>query len=125
MEGYNVTIKESSREFTARERLMLKDKSNAIRLDTEITADTPMVIQPEAYAILSVHNEMSDNVDYENYMVIDKAGNKYVTGSASFWNSFKSIWDEMKEEGEDYSIEVYKMESKNYKGKQFITCSIV
>lgn len=125
MEGYSVIIKESSREFTPRERLMLKDKSNAIRLDAEITADTPMVIQPEAYAILSIHNEMSDNVDYENYMVIDKAGNKYVTGSASFWNSFKSIWDEMKEEGEDYSIEVYKMESKNYKGKQFITCSIV
>ena len=124
MEGYKVTIKEVSKELTARERIMLKDTSNAVKLD-EATKEAPLVITPAAYAILSIHNEKSDNVDYENYLIMDTDGHKYVTGSPSFWTSFKEIWDEMESENEEYSIEVYKMDSKNYKGKQFLTCSIV
>ena len=125
MEGYKVSIKEVSKELTARERIMLKDTTNAIKLDTATTNDTPLVITIDAYAVLNIHNEKSDNVDYENYVIIDKAGNKYVTGSASFWASFNEIMDEMQGEDEDVTIQVYKMDSKNYKGKQFLTCSIV
>ena len=125
MEGYKVSIKEVSKELTARERIMLKDTSNAIKLDQATSSDEPLVITPVAFAILEIHNEKSDNVNYENYIIMDASGNKYVTGSPSFWNSFIEIWDEMEDEPEEYSIEVYKMESKNYKGKQFLTCSIV
>lgn len=124
MEGYKVSIKESSKELTAKERIMMKDTSNAVKLD-EATKDGHLLITPAAYVILSIHNEKSDNVDYENYLILDKSGNKYVTGSPSFWASFMDIWDEMAEETEEYSIEVYKLDSKNYKGKQFLTCSIV
>lgn len=124
MEGYKVSIKEVSKELTARERIMLKDTSNAIKLDVACS-ETHLVISPVAYAILAIHNEKSDNKDYENYLIIDADGNKYVTGSPSFWASFKEIWDEMETENEEYSIEVYKMDSKNYKGKQFLTCSMV
>lgn len=125
MEGYTVTIKETSKDLTARERLMMKDRSNATPLDSAVTLETPLVIVPDSYAVLSIHNESSDNPDYEKYMIVDKAGNKYITGSVNFWNSFKSIWDEMSKEDEDFQIEVYKLESKNYKGKQFLTCSII
>ena len=125
MEGYTVTIKETSKDLTARERLMMKDRSNAIPLDSAVTVETPIVINPESYAILSIHNDLSDNPDYEKYMIVDSAGNKYITGSVNFWNAFKSIWDEMIKENEPFSIEVYKLESKNYKGKQFLTCSII
>lgn len=125
MEGYNVTIKESSKVITARERVMLKDTGNAIKLDEACTADSPLILEPDYYAILDIHNEKSDNVDYQNYVVVDKSGTKYVTGSPSFWNSFKQICDEMEAEEEPYSIQVYKMESKNYKGKMFLTCSMV
>lgn len=124
MEGYKVSIREVSRELTARERIMVKDTSNAIKLD-EATKEAPLVITPIAYAILAIHNEKSDNVDYENYLIMDADGHKYVTGSPSFWASFKEIWDEMESENEEYSIEIYKVDSKNYKGKQFLTCSIV
>lgn len=125
MVGYSVTIKESSKELTARERIMLKDTTNAIKLDEVAGGDTPFVMTPAAYAILAVHNEKAqDGKDYEQYIILTEDGTKYVTGSSSFWNSFISIWQEM--EGEDaYSIEVYKRDSKNYKGKQFLTCSIV
>lgn len=125
MEGYTVTIKETSKDLTARERLMMKDRSNATPLDSAVTVDTPLVIIPDSYAVLSIHNESSDNPDYEKYMIVDKNGQKYITGSVNFWNSFKSIWDEMSKENEEFQIEVYKLESKNYKGKQFLTCSII
>ena len=125
MEGYKVSISEVSKELTARERIMLKDTSNAVKLDEAANGDTPLVITPAAYAVLDIHNEKSDNVDYKNYIIMDASGTKYVTGSPSFWNSFIEIWEEMENEPEEYSIEVYKMDSKNYKGKQFLTCSIV
>ena len=124
MEGYKVTIKETSKELTARERIMLKDTTNAIKLD-EACSEDHFIITPVAYAVLGIHNEKSDNIDYENYIIVDDAGNKYVTGSASFWSAFSEIWEEMAEEDEAYQIAVYKVESKNYKGKHFITCSIV
>lgn len=125
MTGYNVTIKEVSKELTARERIMLKDTTNAIKLDEAANGGDPLVITPAAFAVLSIHNEKSDNVDYENYIVMDTNGNKFVTGSPSFWASFMEIWEEMMGEDEEYSIEVYKRDSKNYKGKQFLTCSII
>lgn len=123
--NYSVEIKEVSRDITARERIKLKDTTNAVKLDEAVSGETPLVLAPAAYAVLSIHNEKSDNVDYENYVIIDKDGNKYVTGSPSFWSAFREIWDEMQNETEEYSIEVYKMDSKNYKGKQFLTCSII
>lgn len=124
MEGYKVTIVETSKELTARERLMVKDTTNAGSLD-ELTQTSPLVIAVDSYAVLEVHNEHSDNTDYTKYLITDKNGNKYVTGSESFWTSFKEIYDEMKDTGEEYEIEIYRMESKNYKGKSFITCSVV
>lgn len=125
MEGYSTAIREVSKELTARERIKLKDTTNAIKLDEAANGEHPLVITPVAYAILDIHNEKSDTIDYANYIIMDDAGDKYVTGSESFWTSFKEIWDEMESENEPYQIEVYKVDSKNYKGKQFLTCSIV
>ena len=124
MEGYSVKIIESSRELSARERIAIKDFGNAVPLD-EATKDGKLVITPTDYAILAVHNEKSDNKDYTKYVIIDTAGTKYITGSENFFSSLAEIMNEMSGENEEFSIEVYQMESKNYKGKSFITCSIV
>lgn len=121
---FTVEIKECSKVLTARERIRIKDISNAIKLD-EACNDNKLVISPVDYAILSIHNDSSDNPDYTNYVIIDASGDKYVTGSPSFWNAFVEIWEEMSGEAEPYSIECYKLDSKNYKGKKFITCSII
>lgn len=127
MSDYNVTVKECSKELTNRERIKIKDVSNAVKLDDVVNGDSPFIIEPAYYAVLSVHNEKSDNKDYEVYIIVDTSGTKFVTGSASFINSFTDIWCEMidDESDEPWQIEVYKKDSKNYKGKQFITCSIV
>lgn len=124
MTGYSVEIKESSRDLSAKERIMLKDTSDAVKLDLACDKEV-VIITPASYAVLNIHNEKSDNKDYENYILQDENGEKYVTGSPSFWSSFMDIYNEMKKETEKWSIKVYKLDSKNYKGKQFLTCSII
>lgn len=124
MEGYKTEIIESSKELSGKEKLIFKDLSNAVKLDSA-TDGQPLVITPVDYAVIKVHNEKSENPDYNNYVIVDKAGIKYVTGSPSFWQAFTDIWDAMADEDEEYSIEIYKLDSKNYKGKQFLTCSII
>lgn len=124
MENYEAKVIEASRELTARERIKFKDLTDAVSIDTA-TEEEPLVIDPANYAIVAVHNEKSDNKDYHKYVIEDKDGILYATGSESFWKSFKGIWDEMADETEAWSIKIFKKDSANYKGKQFITCSIV
>lgn len=124
MIGYFVKIVNASKELSARDRVAVKDTTNAIALD-EATKDTPLVIAIDYYVELAVHNEKSEDKDYKKYVVVDKSGNKFVTGSESFFTAMLEIMDEMSDSGEDFEIQVYRMPSKNYKGKEFLTCSIV
>lgn len=124
MTGYSVEIKNASKTLSAKERIAVKDFSNAISLD-EATQSAPVVIEIDYYVECAVHNEKSDNKDYNKFVVVDKTGNKFVTGSESFITALMDIVREMDGEEEAYSIEAYRKDSKNYKGKQFLTCSIV
>lgn len=125
MTGYEVKIIESSKELTARERISLKNFDEMVALDEAVNSETPKItIDVSGYVVASVHNEKSDNVDYEKFIIIDKDGQRYITGSQPFFSSFKEIWDEMKGENEDWAVTVYKRESNNYKGKSFLTCTI-
>lgn len=124
MTGYTVEIREASVELTVKQRIALKDTTGAVKLDTA-TQEEPVLINPEMWAVLAIHNEKSSNPDYFNYIVIDKDGTKYVTGSESFWSTFYGIWEEMQGESEEWAIRAYRAPSKNYTGKDFITCSIV
>lgn len=124
MEGYSVKIMECSKPLTAKEKVMLKDTTNAISLD-EATQGSDFIFDPDFYAILGVHNEKSDSKDYTKYLIVDKAGTKIVTGSESFFSSFREIMEEMQDCDEAFEIKAYRMPSKNYKGKEFLTCSIV
>lgn len=127
MEGYKVEIAHSTKELTVREKIRIKDLSNAIQLDDATQQEGNIVIDFDYYVILNVHNEFSkDDKDYNKYVIVDKSGNKFVTGSDSFMTSLVGIVDEMADAGEtDFEIEVYRKDSKNYTGKQFLTCTIV
>lgn len=124
MIGYSVKIVYASKELSARDRVAVKDTTNAIALD-DATKDSPLVIAIDYYVELAVHNEKSEDKDYKKYVVVDKSGNKFVTGSESFFTAMLEIMDEMSDSGENFEIQVYRMPSKNYKGKEFLTCSIV
>lgn len=130
MNDYKVTISGASRELSAREKIAFKDLTNAIAID-ELTANNSARITPVMWALLDVHNPSSESKDYSVLVVVDNDGKKYRTGSQSFRESFFDIWDELvdTENGEFidgmFEIEIYRVESKNYKGKTFITCSLV
>ena len=127
--NYAVTITESSREFSAKERVMFKDLGNAESMidfaKAAIENGAKATIDVADYAVISIHNEATDDVDYTNYLLIDKNGNKYYTGSQSFWNSFMNIYNEMKDSDEAWGIELNLLPSKNYKGKEILTCSLI
>lgn len=126
MEGYKAVVARASKELSAKEKIMLKDMSDAVKLDDEVK-EQAIVIKPEFYAIINVHNEKSDTKDYTKIVIVDgDSGIKYTTGSMPFITTFEDIMEEMEDAGEtDFSLKVYAKESKNYKGKYFITCSII
>lgn len=124
MEGYSVSITYTSKELTPKEKVKLKDTSNATSLD-EATQKGAVTITPDYYVELDVHNEKSDSKDYCKLVIVAKDGTKYITGSQSFRDAFLDIFKEMLECDEDYEITCHRLESKNYKGKEFITCSLV
>lgn len=125
MAEYKATVKEASWEMSAREKLRYTDFTDVVQLD-EVTQAGDLVIDVDKWVVVMVHNEKSDTVDYQKYVIIDKEGQVYVTGSESFWRAFEEIYEVMSDENETvYSIKVYRRESKNYKGKDFITCRII
>lgn len=121
---YSVEILECPKDLTPKQRIGIKDTSNAIPLDEILKDGGEFKIAPDWYAVLQVTNEKSETKIYNKYIVVDKNGSKYMTGSETFFNAFIDIFNEMGDEFE-YEISCFKLDSKNYKGKQFITCSIV
>lgn len=127
MKGYSVEIKSASKELSTKERIMYKDTSECIKLDDVLGEDNFILIKPVDYVVLQVHNEKSSNKDYTTIVLITETGERYITGSESFIESFENVWDDITDlqaDGEDYQLKLYKKESKNYKGKFFITCSV-
>lgn len=129
-ENYVATIREASRELTAKERVMFKDFANAISLVDFVSAKRESgekaIIDIKDYVVIDVHNPMAtDNTDYTVYLVIDSKGDKYYTSSNAFWSAFNNIATEMKGSDEEWGIEAVLIPSKNYKGKEILTCSLV
>ena len=128
--NYNALVAEASRELTPKERVMFKDLGNAIKLNdlaegAQASGDKAIISSVADYVVLAIHNEASEDVDYNNYLIIDGEGNKYYTGSTPVWNSFKSIWDEMHDSGEEWGIQLNLIPSKNFVGKTVLTCSLI
>lgn len=128
--NYSATIIEASRELTARERVMFKDTQNAISMNdfaeqAKSEGGKAIIENVKDFIHLSIHNDKSDDKDYDNYLIVDGNNDKYVTGSQAFWNAFMSIYEEMKDETEPWGIQLNLIPSKNYKGKNVLTCSLI
>lgn len=129
-ENYTATIREASRELSAKERVMFKDMANASSLVDLVSAQREIgekaIIDVADFAVIDVHNpKAQDNTDYTIYLVIDKNDNKFYTSSEAFWSAFSNIYAEMKGSDEEWGIEAVLIPSKNYKGKEILTCSLV
>lgn len=125
---YSVEIYESSRELTPKEKVALKTSGGATKLD-EATKQGDIIVKPVGYAVLAIHNEKSKDKDYQQYVIFDEDGTKYITGSKPFFDSFVDIYSELNDETgkqiEEYSLRIFRKPSKNYAGKEFIACEVI
>lgn len=122
--AYTAEIIRSNRELSKKERVMYKDASDCKRLDEETSLNGRIRIKPVLWLELAVHNDKAkDNKDYSQFIIVDTDGQAYLTGSQNFYNNFLAIASEM--DGEEFEIEVYRRPSKNYNGKEFLTCKLV
>lgn len=125
MRDYNITISESSRELSARDRIRMKDLGLAHKLDSEIEdVDSRLTVTVKDYAVLAVHNDNSENKDYKIYVLEDVNGERYYTGSETMFDSFYDIWNELHDDEPSFDIVIYKQPSTNRQGKYFLTCSL-
>lgn len=119
---YSVNITYCSKELSKYDKVKFKDTSFCTRLD-EATKDGDVVIDYDFHLVLDVHNEKAkDDKDYTQYVIVAKDGSAYLTGSKNIYNSLMDIKEEMGDD--DFSIIVTRLESKNYKGKQFLSCHL-
>ena len=124
--AYSTEINFTSRELSPKEKVMIKDLTNAMPLDKAVEGTDSFAISPDYYAILSIHNDKAKgDKDYTVCIIVDTTGNKYKTGSESFINAFKDIMSEIGEVDEEWELSVYGLPSKNYSGKKFLTCSVI
>lgn len=123
---YSAKVVEATRELTGKERVAIKMFTYAHKLD-EVTQnyEDGVLINVDYVAKVAVHNEKSDNKDYNKYIYVDKDGTMYVSGSETLYRTYQEIAEEMEDEDEDWAIKVIRKESSNYKGKDFLTCVIV
>jgi len=121
--AYTAEIVKCNKELSKKEKVMYKNASDCMRLDEETSKNGTLVIKPVLWMELAVHNDKAKNPDYTQYIIVDADGSSYLTGSENFMNNFLGIAEEM--EGEEFEVEVYRKPSKNYSGKEFLTCKLI
>ena len=121
--AYTAEITKCNKELSKKERVMYKNASDCKRLDEETMKTGSLVIKPALWLELSVHNDKAKNPDYTQYIIVDEDCTSYLTGSENFMANFLSIAEEM--EGEPFEVEVYRKPSKNFNGKDFLTCKLI
>lgn len=122
--NFTTTIRESSMELSARDRIKVKDISSSKSLDELVTPEKSFEFTPVGIVVLDVHNENSkSDKDYVKYVFVGDDGQRYNTGSQTLYNNYLDILEEMGDE--PFAIECYKKPSKNYKDKYFLACTLV
>ena len=133
MNGYKAVVKESVKGLTAREKIAIKALNDVTELNDLVTPEQAIMINIDNVVTVMVHNEKSDNQDYNKYVYIDKDGTKYVSGSEPLYTTVKDILSDIEDaiadgemnETEDITIKVMKKESANYKGQMFLTAELI
>ena len=115
--------------LSVQDKIKLKDLTDALNLNTAVEGEpdgtVPMHI--DYMAELAIHNEKSENVDYNVFVFVTTEGRKYYSSSDSLINQIQNIADELADAGEELganTIEVYAKPSKNFQGRAFLTARL-
>lgn len=107
------------------ELVAMKDVTDCILLERFLEDNSEeVIIEVADFVELHVQNDKSESKEYDVLIIVDKNGQKYKTGSDSFKRAFLDIFSELHGES-GWAIKVFGKPSKNYNGKNFLTCSVV
>lgn len=124
---YKVEIVSSNRELTKRETVKYTMDGNYENLN-DLAAGTKLNVTGFVELFVTndyVNEEAGKNREYKQFLVITDDV-IYKTGSETFIRNFKEIWNIMQpEDGESVEIEIVLLPSKNFKGQNIISCTIV
>lgn len=121
---YKAKVTNSMVSLTKKQEVQFKNFADMEQLD-ELTKVEPVLIDLANIVTVSVHNEKSDNQDYNKYVYVDKNGAMYISGSEPLYRQACDIMEDMEGSEEDYAIKVIRKPSANYKDRDFLTCVIV
>lgn len=122
---FNVVIEKSLKEVTKKEMLQLKDLTDAVRLDQATQEHGSVMINniQNVVKLFLVSDDPKNPQEYGKLVITDTEGNRFVTGSESFARRAWEIADDMA--GEEFGLKVYRRPSKNYPGREFLSCSVI
>ena len=121
---YTSEITESMKPLTGKEKVRFKDFTASKKLDEEVAEGSSLIIDLDNYIKVAVHNTKAENPDYNVYIIVDKNGTSYYTSSETLMRALEDVVKSMKDETEEWGIEVVKKPSNNFKGKFFLTCTV-
>lgn len=130
--AYESRIKFASRELNAIEKIKMKDLAATLSLDDELknVEGNRILITPDLLLEIDIHNPKSKggSDDYTVFVIVDgETGVRYRTSSESFKNAILDIWCELNEAGvalSEIKLLAFRKPSKNFAGKDFLTCTI-
>lgn len=129
--SYESTITFASRDLTPIEKIKLKDLTATVALDDELksTPDHKLTFTPELVVVVSVHNpKAKSNTDYDTLVFTDsETGVRYRTSSSSFKSAVLDIMKDLIAADinpNTVPLVAYTRPSKNFTGKDFLTCAI-
>ena len=107
------------------EMVALKDVTDCVLLERYLEENgDECILEVKDFVELHVENDRAESREYTVLVLIDKDGIKYRTGSESFKRAFMDIFADLKDEV-GWGIKVFGKPSRNYNGKNFLTCSVV
>lgn len=125
MSEFKSEIITASKDLTVIEAIKLKDLGDAENINGIVDAAGSLDINVKMFATIHVHNERSDDKDYKQLVIMADDGRKYYTGSKSFMEAFEALSDDLADNDIfEFTIHCFGRESKNYKGRYFLTCSL-
>lgn len=122
---FNVVIDRALKEVTKKEMLQLKDLTDAVRLDQATQEHGSVMIYniQNMVKLFLVSDDPKNPQEYGKLVITDNEGNRFVTGSESFARRAWEIADDMA--GDEFGLKVYRRPSKNYPGREFLSCSVI
>lgn len=129
--NYESSITFSSRDLSPIEKIKLKDLTATVALDDELKSipEHKLTFTPELVVVVSVHNpKAKSNTDYDTLVFTDsETGVRYRTSSTSFKLAVLDIMNDLIAADinpNTVPLVAYTRPSKNFTGKDFLTCAI-